>query len=320
MFAEVRKLAVILIIILSVEVGGQKRLEAQAGTIPVSGRIVSESGQPRAGLTVTFRKSTREGYQDNKVITDEKGIFAFSVVGHAEYEVTVAVPDKPEYPLQELASFVLAEGRELSMGDIVLRSSTQEGTTAHFAGPFQIKGPSAEPGSGESPPVHGSEVTIAGIYTLCSPDSTGECPDYPVHIVLSDGTVVQPPRSPDEMGGKQLGGSSLAIAEDNREAGWLADYPFCCASYPISEELVIYRPGEPMEEFNGDGRAIFDWHFLDGGKQVDLYQDFLHGVPTQHYELREVGSGRLLGRWDGAPTLQSPAWVKAMAVEYGYLH
>ena len=99
------------------------------------------------------------------------------------------------------------------------------------------------------------------------------------------------------------------ISDDDRAVGWLADSDFCCTSYPISLALVIYRPGKSLRQFTGDGRAIFDWHFLAGGRQVAFYQDFPHGTPAPPYELHDVETGNLLGKWDGALT-NPPKWTR----------
>ena len=127
------------------------------------------------------------------------------------------------------------------------------------------------------------------------------------NIIDSTGKVLQPPKEKD-----QVDIASPQISEDRREAGWLGEFPFCCTSYPISLTLVVYRQGKPIRRFKGDARSIFDWKFMEGGKQVAFYQDFLHGTQAQHYELRDVETGRLIDKWDGNLTAKAPKWTKGM--------
>ena len=87
---------------------------------------------------------------------------------------------------------------------------------------------------------------------------------------------------------EQVGGRSPIFSDDRKAVGWLVDSDFCCTSYPIQLMLVVYTPGKPLHHFMGDGRAIFRWGFVDGGKRVAFYQDFLHGTAGPHYELHDV--------------------------------
>jgi hypothetical protein len=111
---------------------------------------------------------------------------------------------------------------------------------------------------------------------------------------------------------EQVGVSSLKISADKTSVGWLVDSDFCCTSYPLQFMLVVYRPSQPLRHFKGDGRAIFDWKFVGSGSQVAFYQDYPHGNPIQHYELRDVESERLAGKWDGALGPRAPAWTKGL--------
>jgi hypothetical protein len=130
-----------------------------------------------------------------------------------------------------------------------------------------------------------------------------------VHIVLNDGREVQPPKEKD-----QVGSSHPSISEDKRVVGWLVDYDNCCTSYPLSLKLIVYRIGKPSCKFEGDGRGIFGWHFVGGGKQVAFYQDFPHGNSVPHYELRDVETCRLLKvQDDDSP--KSPAWVNEFGAD-----
>jgi hypothetical protein len=76
--------------------------------------------------------------------------------------------------------------------------------------------------------------------------------------------------------------------------------------------LVVYRPGKPLSRFTGDGRAIFGWKFARASSQVELYQDYQHGDPVKRFDLRDVETGRLIGKWDAEITAISPAWTRGL--------
>jgi hypothetical protein len=163
--------------------------------------------------------------------------------------------------------------------------------TLDVIGPVRINAPSAKsdgPGAGGSP--------IPAIYV-----SGGV-----IHVIEADGKDVPVPKKKE-----QVGVSSIVFSDDHRAAGWLVASDFCCTSYPISPTLVVYRSGKPLRRIEGD-RTIFDWKFLAGGRQVAFYTGFLHGTPAQHYELRDVETGRVLGKWDGELTPKAPGWTRGM--------
>ena len=130
---------------------------------------------------------------------------------------------------------------------------------------------------------------------------------YGIHVLHGDGTTakVDLPNSETPFAGCR----DIHISGDNRAAGLLPLSDFCCTSYPIAQQLLIYRRGKPVRVFEGDKRAIFRWAFLVSGRQVAFYQDFLHGTQAQHYELRDVETGRLLGTWNGEISSEAPSWT-----------
>jgi len=125
-----------------------------------------------------------------------------------------------------------------------------------------------------------------------------------VHVVDGDGIDTKPPK---EKG--QASSDSIIVADDKQTVGWLAQFPNCCTSYPIALTLVIWRDGAIVHRF-GDGLLIADWHFVDGGKQVAFYSNTVHGDFAPHYELRDMKSGRLLGKWHGELTKDAPKWAQ----------
>jgi len=155
---------------------------------------------------------------------------------------------------------------------------------------------------------------IAGVYRACDAEHNEYCEHNALHILLNNGEDLLAPASKDRISGEgQVGVESPLISEDRRVVGWLAEYDECCQSYPISLELVVYRPGKPLREFTGDGRGIFEWHLLDEGMQAAFYQDFTHGNSVPHYELRDIETGKLIDQWDGDGDRKSPAWVNLFA-------
>ena len=263
--------------------------------VHISGRIVASTGAPIPDRTVTFRNVTTNGrLQDSKLKTDEKGIFAFSLARRVVYQVSLTVAEDPLL-FRGIGTIEVVEGQDVAMGNIVLEFSPRSEPIVHLVGPIQIREPQTE-----------KATSIAAVYIACSDVPNEFCAGGTVHIVHGDGKEVQPPTDKE-----QVGSSSALISEDNHAAGWLVDYGNCCTSYPLFLKLMIYRPGKPLLGFKGDGRAIFDWHFVAGGKRVAFYQDFPHGTPVQHYELRDIATSRLIDKWDGDPTSKSPKWVKA---------
>lgn len=115
----------------------------------------------------------------------------------------------------------------------------------------------------------------------------------------------------------QVGFDQIRIAKGGRAVGWLALFPNCCTSYPIPLELVVESGGR-RRHFTGIGMPVFQWRFMNGGARVAFQQETVHGGFSIHYEMRDVGSGRLLGQWE--PTYgsdnrvqeeqQPPQWVR----------
>ena len=129
-----------------------------------------------------------------------------------------------------------------------------------------------------------------------------------VHIVDVDGkeTVIPPQK-------EQVGVASLTIAGDHRTAGWLAEFPNCCTSYPVALTLIIYRDGKVIHRLHNGTLILNNWRFLDGGKRVSFATNTVHGDFAPHYEMHDVLSGRLLEKWDGHITEKSPKWVKELS-------
>jgi hypothetical protein len=235
-------------------------------------------------------------------------MFTFSATKSNLYEVSISVTNEL---FMGIGTIEIAEGQDVSMGDIVLDFSPRQEPIVHFSGPIQIKGLPSTPSSGGKSGLVPIVPSIAAIYIACSAVPKEFCSGGTVHIVLGDGTEILP-----SMGKDQVGGSSASISSDRQAAGWLADYGNCCSSDPISLGLIIYRPQKPLLKFQGDGRGIFNWSFVAGGRQIAFFQDFAHFGSEPHCELREVRTGRLISKWDGEITQKSPIWVKKIGAGF----
>jgi hypothetical protein len=127
-----------------------------------------------------------------------------------------------------------------------------------------------------------------------------------VHIVRRDGSDAEIPKQEGE-----VGRSEPIISDDRESVGWVVDYETgLLSSEPLPLELVIYRIRGPVLRFGG--MPIWKWSFLAGGKQVAFYTNTLHGDLAPHFELRDIPTGRLLGKWNGPLDEKSPAWTDSL--------
>ena len=296
-------------VMLSVGACGQEGSDESTNTVHISGRLVAPNGSPIRDRIVTLRKlAINEPLQDSKTATDEGGGFAFSATRGNLYQVFISVTNLLS---MGIGTIEVADGREVSMGDVVLEFSPQQDPIVHFSGPIRIKGLASTTDSGGKLGFAPLATSIVAIYIACSAVPKEFCSGGTVHILLGDGAEVLPPMDKD-----QVGGSSASISRDRQAAGWLADYDNCCSSDPISLGLMVYRPQKPLLKLHGDGRGIFNWDFVAGGKQVALFQDYAHFGSSPHCELRDVETGRLISKWDGRITQKSPKWAKKIAAGF----
>jgi hypothetical protein len=134
-------------------------------------------------------------------------------------------------------------------------------------------------------------------------------------VTMADGSKFNAPRFME-----QVAFTEPQISPDGKNVGWLALFPNCCTSYPISLRLVVLGPSRQLHTFEGTKLAIFKWCFLPGSTSVAYAQSVLHGSNFQHFEQRAVSDGRLLGEYeyphqDAASTTarqRAPAWVKCI--------
>jgi hypothetical protein len=104
------------------------------------------------------------------------------------------------------------------------------------------------------------------------------------------------------------------IAPDGATVGWLAMYPGCCQSYPLPLALVLYRDGHALRSMTGAGMPIWHWRFVHGGRDVAFVQRPSHGAAPDHYELRDIASGRLRAQFDQVEDAHTPLprWARGV--------
>ena len=104
------------------------------------------------------------------------------------------------------------------------------------------------------------------------------------------------------------------ISPDAQTAGWLAMYPDPAIVYyegaQIAGKLVIYRAGRVLHTFTTE-QMFWDWQFRDGGKRVAYSTGPAHGGAAECV-LRDVDSGRTLGRWRVKPGSGPPVWARTL--------
>ncbi len=255
----------------------------------VTGRLLGPDGAPLAGKTVAFRKGETELHP---VTTDATGGFSFFASVLVPYRVSLGQD-------ADIGTVEIAEARDLDLGDLVPEVTATGKQWVRFAGTTHLARGSRAPSK-----------LIAAFYVSCPapPEKTyEECAGGEMHLIHGDGSQYQSTAQPGE-----VGISHPAISEDKTAVGWLVDFDNCCTSYSLSLPLVVYMPGKPPRTYKGDGRAIFGWHFVAGGKQVAFYQSFPHGNPVAHFELREVATGRLVSKWDDGDAGRRPLWTKGL--------
>jgi hypothetical protein len=124
-----------------------------------------------------------------------------------------------------------------------------------------------------------------------------------VHVVDANGKDVKP--KPEKHQADAIG---PVISPDHLTVGWLVEYPTCCTSYPVQLTLVIYRHGRVIRRLS-NGMMIYTWRFVNGGKQLAFSSGPTHGEHLPHFELQDVQSGRLLEKFEGHLTAESPHWT-----------
>lgn len=114
----------------------------------------------------------------------------------------------------------------------------------------------------------------------------------PLHISFSDGTDKEIPLEKGRFGDRrQESFEAIQIAEDGKHMGWLVDYMICAQNYPCHAELVIYQPGQKLKYIPPPHGVIWDWQFVEGGKQVLVRSGFPHGDDTGISTIYDTDTG-----------------------------
>lgn len=132
--------------------------------------------------------------------------------------------------------------------------------------------------------------------------------DGQLHVITTSGLEIMP-----RSDSGQVGVDQVAISADHRSVGWLALYPNCCTTYPIPLKLVVLSEGTERS-FAGNDLPVWRWSFSADGKQVAFRQAPVHGPAPPHFELRDIGTGRLVSSFDreSGDVRDTPAWVLAL--------
>jgi len=142
----------------------------------------------------------------------------------------------------------------------------------------------------------------------------------PLHIVYSDGTESTQTLPPYRAGTDKeavfndVGFSEVQLAEDRQTLGWTVDVENCCTSYPIPLRLAVFRHDHVLHIFQ-HGLMIWDWMFVQGGKQVAIVFGTVRGTEVSDYRLYDVETGKLISEASGDVETQSlpaeaPEWAK----------
>jgi len=140
-------------------------------------------------------------------------------------------------------------------------------------------------------------------------------PDGRLRLTTDGGAVAWAPRDTTREDAPQASFAQPRIAPDHATVGWLALYPSCCQSYPIPLQLTLFRDGKVLRSLTGAGMPIWHWRFVEHGRAVAFVQRPTHGAAPDHYELRDVASGRLRAEFDHdeGDTAPLPAWARGLA-------
>ena len=140
--------------------------------------------------------------------------------------------------------------------------------------------------------------------------------DGRLRLTTTQGATRWAPRDATAMPAPQSAFEQAQVSADGATVGWLALYPGCCQSYPLPLALVLYRDGMQLRALTGAGMPLWHWRFVDGGRDVAFVQRPSHGAAPDHYELRDIASGRLRAQFDHdeGDRAPLPRWALGLAV------
>jgi hypothetical protein len=121
----------------------------------------------------------------------------------------------------------------------------------------------------------------------------------PLHIIYSDGAEIvkalPPPKASTEKEAvfNAVGFSNVQLAEDRQTLGWTINVENCCTSYSIPLSVVVFRDKQVLHTFR-QGQMVWNWKFLQGGKQVEAVFGPTHGTDVGDNRLYDVKTGKLI--------------------------
>lgn len=149
-------------------------------------------------------------------------------------------------------------------------------------------------------PMHGVAAAVV-VESVSADQDSGD-----VLLHLRDGRTATAPKERDQ---KTL--TDPALAGDGRTVGWLGNYDNCCQSYPIPQQLVIWRAGRVIRRIDASA-MIWRWRFYHNGREAGFSDGPTHGSNIPYsYKLYNVTTGRLIREIPGDSKL-APEWARLL--------
>jgi hypothetical protein len=147
-------------------------------------------------------------------------------------------------------------------------------------------------------------------YSAASIDANGN-----LQITTTDGKSITVPKE-----GKQTAIAEPFVSTDRAAVGATGQYENCCTSYDIPLQLIIYSGGRVHRYSGALGLAIFEWHFVEGGRRVAFGAQTVHFGCAVYWRLVDIRTDRLVDEVaipepcsqvpDPKP-VRVPAWAQA---------
>ena len=122
-----------------------------------------------------------------------------------------------------------------------------------------------------------------------------------LHIITADGHNHAIPPSQWQAGG---GFEAIKVAPDRRTVGWLADQMLdplqanSSDSFPVAQELAIWRDGRVIRRFPAPALVIQDWIFLNGSKEAAFHIAPPRGQDFNYACIRfDIDTGKQIAHW-----------------------
>lgn len=100
------------------------------------------------------------------------------------------------------------------------------------------------------------------------------------------------------------------VSPDKQSVGWEVEEDNCCTSYPIPTSVLVYHNGKQHRV--GTGQMVYDWCFINDGKEIALSAGPVHNPEGQDLRLYDTESGKQLQEWYGDLDADRPAWAECI--------